>query len=103
MKIKMMVFSKGRKVKQEDRSNYGQEWLIMVKCYKYLGITLRISGKKLNMHIKETAASESRAMADIQSLSKLSLETALKLFSLKIVSILTYGLEIIWNVSEKTA
>jgi hypothetical protein len=36
-------------------------------------------------------------VADIQSLSKLSLETALKLFDMKIVPILTYGLEILWE------
>jgi hypothetical protein len=48
------------------------------------------------MHIKEKAASAICAMADIQSLSKLSLETAIKLF-FKIAPILTYGLSILWE------
>jgi hypothetical protein len=37
------------------------------------------------------------ALADIQSLSKLSLETAMKLFDLKTVPILTFGLDILWE------
>jgi hypothetical protein len=37
------------------------------------------------------------AMTDIQNLSKLLLETVMKLFDLKIVPILTYGLAMIWE------
>jgi hypothetical protein len=36
-------------------------------------------------------------MAEIQSLSNLLLETAMRLFDIKIVPILTYGLEILWE------
>jgi hypothetical protein len=52
----------------------------MVKCYKYLWFILHTSGKTFNLNIKENAASTICAIADIQSLSKLSLETAMKLF-----------------------
>jgi hypothetical protein len=49
------------------------------------------------MYIKEKTLLAIRAMADIQSLSKLSLKTAMKLFDLKVVPILTYGLTTIWE------
>jgi hypothetical protein len=81
-KTEMMVCRKGGKVKQGDRINYGHERLRVAK-----GITFQTSGKNFTIHIKEKAPSAVRALADIQSLSKLSLETAMKLFYLNTVPI----------------
>jgi hypothetical protein len=52
------------------------------------------SGTAFTLHIKEKTLPAVRAMAHIQSLSKLFLETAMKLFDLKIASSLTYGLTV---------
>jgi hypothetical protein len=96
-KTEMMVFRKGGKVRREDKIAYDRDYLKVVNSYKYLGITLLPSGTAFTMHIKEKTLLAIRAMADIQSLSKLSLKTAMKLFDLKIVPILTYGLTTIWE------
>jgi hypothetical protein len=61
--------------------------------YKYLGITLKASGKAFTLHIKEKTLTAIRAIID--SVSKLSLETAMKLFYLRMVPILTYGLTVV--------
>jgi hypothetical protein len=45
-----------------------------------------------------TAASTVHTTADIQSLGELLLET-----TVTIMAFLTYGLEILWNILEKTA
>jgi hypothetical protein len=47
--------------------------------------------------MKERASAALRAMHNIENLKLLSLETAMKLFSVKITPILTYGLEQIWD------
>jgi hypothetical protein len=63
----------------------------------YLGVTLQTSGKSFKQHVKERASAALRAMHDIENLRLLSLDTAMKLFSVKITPILTYGLEQIWD------
>jgi hypothetical protein len=90
-----MVFRKGGKVRCEDRTVYGQERLNVVKCYKYQGITLQTSETALTMHIKEKTLSEMWATVDIQSLSKLLMDTAMNFFDLKIVRILMCGLALL--------
>jgi hypothetical protein len=76
--------------------NYCQEWLRVVKFYTYLGTILQISSKTVNVHIKEKAASAIHGMADIEGLSKLFLERAVKLFDVKIVLVFTNSQEILW-------
>jgi hypothetical protein len=49
------------------------------------------------MHIKEKLLTAIRAMADIQSLCKLSLGIAIKLLNLTTVPFLMYGLIMIWE------
>jgi Txe/YoeB family toxin of Txe-Axe toxin-antitoxin module len=39
-KTEMLVFRKERKVNHEDRIAYNREKLKVIKCYKYLGITV---------------------------------------------------------------
>jgi P2-related tail formation protein len=63
--------------------------------YKCLGITLKASGTAFTLHIKEKTLTAIRDIVD--SLSKLSLETAMKLFDLKMAPILTYGLTVTWE------
>lgn len=77
----------------EDRIIYSQEWLKFVKFYKYLG--LQTSGAAFTKHVKERTLFAIRSMADIQNLSKLPMEIAMKLFDLNIVQ--CYG-----DISEKT-
>ena len=48
-------------------------------------------------HVTERVRKTTIAMADIADPQKLSVETALKLFSLKLAPVATYGLELVWN------
>ena len=66
----------------------------IVKEYKYLGITLQPSAKCFTKHITGKATQATRAMHDVQLIRELSLKTAMALLKLKILPILTYGIEV---------
>mgnify|MGYP003623796830 CR=1 FL=1 len=66
-----------------------------------LGITLQTKGY-FRLHIKERTVVTLKAMYDIQHIQKISLKTAMLLFNTKILSILTYILNLIWEkLTEK--
>jgi hypothetical protein len=65
----MMVFRNGGRIRRKDRLAYDEQQLKVVKCYKYLGITIRSSVIAFTMPIKEETLTTVRAMADILSLS----------------------------------
>jgi hypothetical protein len=60
-------------------------------------VTLQTTSKTFKQHMKERVSAAIRAMHDIENLKLLSLETAMKLFAVKITPILTYGLEQVWD------
>lgn len=72
----------------EDRTANALEQLKVAKSYKYLEIILQSIWAAFTSHIKEKRLTAIWAMADIQSLRKLSLEIAMK-FDLRIVPALT--------------
>jgi hypothetical protein len=65
--------------KQGGRVNLGQKQLRDLKYYRHLGITLQTSGVSFIMH-NVKLMSKVWSMVDIQSSSKLSLGTAIKLY-----------------------
>lgn len=77
-------------MKQRDRIDYGQEQLSAVKYFKYLGITLEISGKIVNMYIlRESDARNTRyGKYSEQPVTATNLD-------LQIVPILRYGVGIL--------
>ena len=85
-----MTFTKGGK---EGHLTYKGKNLTSVKQFKYLGVTLQTAGTMFTAHIKDRINAATRAMSDIRHLREMSLQTALKLFQLKIVPVATYGLE----------
>ena len=68
-----------------------------VNAFTYLGITLTTTGSSFRKHVTERVRKTTIAMADIADPQKLSVETALILFSLKLAPVATYGLELVWN------
>jgi hypothetical protein len=72
-----------------------------VKSYKYLRTALQSSGTGFTIHIREKTLTALQTMEDILRLSKLSLETAMKLRDLETVSILAYGLTTVWEHLEE--
>jgi hypothetical protein len=98
----MMTFRKGGKQAITDRILYGEELLGLVTEFKYLGIIFQMNGRNVTNHVRERAASAIAASHGIKNLSQLSMTTAMKLFDLKILPVLTYGIEIIWNHLTKS-
>jgi hypothetical protein len=56
-----------------------------------------MNGRNFTNHVRERAASAIAASHRIKNLSQLSMTTAMNLFDLKILLILTYGIKITWN------
>ena len=74
----------------------GETPLKSVISFTYLGVTLQTQGNIFTRHINDRVNAATRAISDIKSIGKLSLETALQLFELKVDPVATYGLENIW-------
>ena len=93
-----LTFRRGGK-----RSNFYVDGkrLNSVSNFTYLGITSQTRGSIFTMHINERVNAAIRAISDIYAIRKLSLETALKLFELKIDPVATYGLENVWEYLKK--
>jgi hypothetical protein len=91
-----MVFRRGRVTPNNMIHCYGNQ-IKTVDQFPYLGITLQPHGTTFTQHVKEKARCAIVAMNDIGKRNKLSLKTASKLFKTKIMPILTYGIELIWD------
>ena len=61
-----------------------------------------MTGKICTMHIKERGAAAIKAMFDIKMLHKLSLGTALHLFYIKVVPIVSYAVNKIPSLAINT-
>jgi L-aminopeptidase/D-esterase-like protein len=69
-------------------------------CIWASNITCRIQELPFHYITKQCIAAI-KAMNGTDNLEKLSLNTALKLFKLKIMSVFTYGLDLIWTGLER--
>ena len=94
-KTKVMKFRKGGTLANTDVVTCGKQTLEIVKSYKYLGVTLQVSGHSFTKHIEERAVRAIKATFEIKKLSLLSVRTGLKLFNIKIAAIASYGLQLI--------
>ena len=93
----MMIFRNGGRTPKAAEIFIQNKKLKIVPDYKYLGMTLQTSARSYSKHIAERATQAVRAMHDVQKLKSLSIKTAMALFKSKIMPILTYGIEIIWE------
>ena len=91
-----MKFRRGGNLSKTDIFLCGRDKLEIVISYKYLGLTLQVTSKTFTKHIEERCTAAIMAMFDIKMLHKLSLGTALHLFYIKIVPIVSYELNKIW-------
>lgn len=102
-KCKVMKFrNKGRgKYSGKDRMIVDGENVQFVSEFTYLGVIFQASGICFTKHIEKRVRMALLATFGIRQLTDLSLETALKLFDLKISPIASYGIEIIWPYLSK--
>ena len=86
-KTKIMKFRNGGTLKTIDIFTCGGKELEIVKSYKYLGITLQVTGHIFSKYIEDRAVRSMKATIEIKKLNLLSIATALKLFTIKVVPI----------------
>jgi Reverse transcriptase (RNA-dependent DNA polymerase)/Endonuclease-reverse transcriptase len=97
-KCKLMKFrNKGRgRYSQGDILKLDGVEIERVSSFTYLGIVFQPSGISFNRHVEKRMRAAIFATYNIRELNNLSIETALKLFELKVSPIASYGIEIIW-------
>lgn len=93
----MMTFKKGGKRATNDIIFYRNKPLKHAPYFKYLGITLQPRGNVFTLHVKERMANALAAMSTIRNIHRMSLISAMKLFNIKVLPVITYGLEVIWH------
>ena len=96
-KTVQMIFRKGGKIARGDRIKYDAGELNIVNSVKYLGMTLQPSGTSFRNHIRERSAAAIKSIYDIENLTRLALQTAMALFYAKVLPVLSYGIELIWD------
>ena len=96
-----MVFRKGGKIPPGEEIRLKGQPLKIVNSAKYLGITLQTTTRSYRVHIQERATASTRAMFTIKNIQALSLDSAMHLFCAKIIPILSYGIELIWEKLSK--
>ena len=92
-----MKFRRGGKLAGRDHLWLNGEKIEYVYKFTYLGITLSTSGHSFANHIDDRLHKTILAFSAIRSPQMLSVETAIRLFNLKLAPTTAYGIPIIWN------
>jgi hypothetical protein len=87
-KTELVVFRKGGSLSADEIYCRGQP-LRKKNMYKYLGITIQVTGKSFSVHIQEILLAAVRCINDIKNLQLLSLKTAIRVFEVKVLPTLT--------------
>src|SRR6266481_10763 len=96
-KKKTMKFRRGGRLSRDDILKLNGTELNFVNSFTYLGITLSSSGFSFEEHLRIRTRKSIMAISSIRNPRTLSIETALKLFALKIAPIACYGIQVIWE------
>lgn len=94
-KTELVVFRKGGRLTEAENVKCNGKLLKRVNNFKYLGITIQTTGRSFRLHIRSRTVAATRAMNEIRNITQLSISTAMDLFRLKILPVLTYGLELV--------
>ena len=92
-KTKVLKFRRGGKAKEVFR--YNDNIVEHCSSYEYLGVTLQPTWN-FTIHLKKKRIKANSASYRIKDLQLLSLEGAQKYFSVMILPIVAYGIDIIW-------
>ena len=96
-KTELMVFRRGGRLSKDDYIVCGGHKLTPKRQFKYLGITMQVTGTTFSVHLKERLAAALRSIGDIRHLQRMSINTAMELFRVKVLPSLTYGIDVIWE------
>jgi hypothetical protein len=95
-KSKIMIFRNGGRA-PANTFFYNGEALEIVKHFPYLGVIFQQTGSCFTQHITNRSSMAIFAMNSIKKPFSLSINTAIKLFDLKIAPTATYAIEVLWN------
>jgi len=96
-KTEAMKFRRGGRTAKRDELFLATGPIPFVNHFPYLGILIPYNATSFGKHIQSRARKALIAMDTIQKPWKLSLKTALQLFTLNVASVAAYGIEVIWN------
>ena len=97
-KTKMMKFGRGGPPASKDIFSIDGQRIEQVNHFCYLGFQIDRRGIATSRHVTERIRKAKLAFCTIPNPRCLSLNTALRLFDLKIVPIATYGIKLTWNL-----
>ena len=80
-----------------DRIYIGGQQIEFVSQFCYLGIELSVTGTCFSHHVRERVSKGHKAAYAISNVSMLSLQTALSLFMISVLPVLSYGIRIAWR------
>jgi hypothetical protein len=92
-----MKFRRGGRLATSDSLMVDGHQVEFVSSFSYLGFELTATADAFGKHIAERKRKAAFNIISMPNLRKLSLETAIKLFKLKIAPIAAYGIRAIWK------
>jgi hypothetical protein len=92
-----MKFRRGGRLAASDRLVLGTHNIPFVPQVNYLGFLITATAGNFSNHIAERHRKAVIAISSLPDLRRISLDTALSLFSLKIAPIASYGIRCIWT------
>lgn len=97
-KTKAMKFRRGGRLAAADEILCNGQPLEFVNSFPYLGLRVQYTGTTYTEHITERITKSLASMyVDVRDVKKLSVNAALKLFALKAVPMMSYGLGRVWG------
>ena len=102
-KTEAMKFRKEGRLAATDELRLAGVPVKFMNTFCYLGVTLTVTGKSFTPHIVERLRRALIAATPIASPQKLSVGTALGLFTLKVAPSAAYGVEVIWGYLDVRA
>jgi hypothetical protein len=96
-KTKVMKFRRGGRLAATDRMVLAGSELQYVSSFRYLGFELTTTAFSFTRHVAERKRKAICAIFDIRNLRGLSVDTAVRLFNLKILPTASYGIRTIWE------
>ena len=95
-KTEAMKFRRGGRLAATDPLRIGGTTIRYINSFKYLGVVLPTNGRSFGEHIFDRARRALVASLGIRAPTRLSLQTALRLFNMKIAPVAAYGIQAVW-------
>lgn len=96
-KTEALKFRRGGRIASGDQLHIDGHQLKFVNSFRYLGVNLPHNGKSFTAHLTERCAKALVAAHQIQNPQKLSLNTAMRLYDLKVAPVVSYNIEMFWD------